>query len=305
MLNLQAIDATADRIENAGHIAMVLPPQPDADAMGSACALYAHLLRLQKRLTLVCATPVNARLACVPWSEKTVDAWDGSADLVLLFGDAAAKGWGIDPACAPVSIGRDEASETLGRSMLLYAWFEARQIRINTKMATALYAGLAEATQGFMDPRTGAAEFEAAAALARLGAETDRVNSALFLQHPLSALRLKGILLTSMQLQADGAVAVLRVTPEILAQTGADTGAFAPVLNDALCLPTVCAAVMLRTGDDGRTEAIVRTDGGIDVGRIAVHFGGAGQVRNAGFETEADPDALAEKIIKLIKKELE
>lgn len=313
MLKMDASRELAERIEQAGHVALILQERPDADAAGSACAMYAHLLRLQKKLTFYCASErIDERLECLPWLEKRTNRWNGSADLAVAFGCENAARLGIAPSCRLANIDHHGGNEMYGdlplvdtkaaaTSIMLYEWFLAGQVKINPKMATALYAGLAEAVQGFMGCGTDASVFETAAALIRLGAEIDPVHRSLFLRHPLSALRLKGRMLTALELHGDGRIAVLKATRQMVSSSGADADDCRLAMHDALSLPTVKAVLLLLETTDG-VEGLLRSDGGVDVRAVAAQFGGEG----AGFVAAGKSmEACQAQVITLLKKELE
>ena len=305
------------RIEAAEHIALIAHIHPDADTMGSACSMYAHLLRLHKKITLFCAdAAVDRRLACIPWSEKTTVRWDDGADLAIAFDCGSPGRLGVAPRCPLINIDHHTGNDGFGdlqmvdtdavsTTAILLRWFEEEGIAVNPKMATALYAGIAEDTLAFMSIRTDVDVFEAAAKLAGLGADVNGVNHALFKYRPLSALRLKSLIFGRMELRCDARVAVMKVTREMMERSGAEAQACDSALHEALGLPTAQVAVLLREREDGSVKVSMRTDDGIDVGVIATAFGGGGHHFASGFIAEnATADAVAEKVITTIEKEL-
>ncbi|UFS61932.1 DHH family phosphoesterase [Sulfurimonas sp. HSL-3221] len=307
-----------EAIEAAEHIALIAHVHPDADSLGSACAMYAHLLRLQKRVTLFCASEaIDERLFCLPWADKITSRWDETADLAIAFDCGDSARLGVLPKCTLINVDHHGSNDGFGHIKLidkeavsttavLLTWFKTEAIKINAKMATALYAGITEDTLGFMSRRTDAAVFEMAAELARAGAEVVSVNHALFLRRPLSALRLKALMLSSLALRSDARIALLQVTRAMMEQSGADDTVCDDVLQEVLGLPTVCVAVMLCEREAGVLKVSLRTDDGIDVGVIAEAFGGGGHHFASGFTaTGTALERLSEKMIDIIEKELE
>ena len=305
------------RIEAAEHIALIAHIHPDADTMGSACSMYAHLLRLHKRVTLFCASAeIDRRLACIPWAEKTTTRWNGHADLAIAFDCGSPERLGLTPRCTLINIDHHTGNSGFGdvqmvdadavsTTAILMRWFEQERISINAKMATALYAGIAEDTLAFMSRRTDAAVFEMAARAAALGADVNGVNHALFKYRPLSALRLKSLMFAEMELCCDARVVVMKVSREMMEHTGAEPQACESALHEALGLPTAQVALMLRERKDGSVKVSLRTDNGIDVGKIAAAFGGGGHHFASGFVAEdATLDTAAEQVITKIEKEL-
>jgi len=307
-----------EAIEAAEHIALIAHVHPDADSLGSACAMYAHLLRLHKRVTLFCASEtIDERLFCLPWADKITSRWSDTADLAIAFDCGDSERLGVLPKCTVINVDHHSSSDGFGHlkiidkdaastTAVLMAWFRSEGIKINAKMATALYAGIAEDTLGFMSRRTDASVFEMAAELARAGAEVASVNRALFLRRPLSNLRLKALILSGLSLLSDARIALLQVTREMFAQSGAEETACDDVLQEVLGLPTVSVVVMLCEREDGTLKAALRTDDGIDVGVIAAAFGGGGHHFASGFTaTGTTLQALRAKIVDIIEKELE
>ena len=306
------------RIEAAEHIALIAHVHPDADTLGSACSMYAHLLRLGKKITLFSASEtLDERLFCIPWSEKITSRWDDEADLAIAFDCGSPDRLGVVPSCAVVNIDHHACNTAYGdvaivdadavsTTAVMLRWFKEEGIRINPKMATALYAGIADDTLAFMSKRTDRAVFEMAAELAGYGADIQVVNHALFKYRPLSALRLKGLIFRQLTLHADARIAVIKVSRSMMEETGADPQACESALHETLGLPTVKAALLLRERRDGSVKVSLRTDDGIDVGAVAAAFGGGGHHFASGFIAEdVTVDALTEALISHIEKELE
>jgi len=305
------------QIDAAERIALIAHVHPDADSLGSACAMYAHLLRLQKKVSLFCASEtIDRRLEFLPWSEMMTARWDDRADLAIAFDCGSFGRLGVAPECPLVNIDHHTGNERFGdivmvdteavsTTAILMRWFKDEGIKINAKMATALYAGLADDTLGFMSPRSSGSVHEMAAELARCGADIDTANRALFLEQPLSALRLKSLIFAQMQLLSDARVALVKVTQEMMAHSGADPQACESALHEILGLPTLRAVVLLRERKDGSVKVSLRTNDGIDVGAIAAAFGGGGHHFASGFVREDVPlNEAAEEVLSMIEKEM-
>ncbi|HHH72364.1 MAG TPA: hypothetical protein ENL04_00870 [Sulfuricurvum sp.] len=173
-------------------------------------------------------------------------------------------------------------------------------------MATALYAGLADDTVGFMSHRTDANVFETAAELARAGADITTVNEALFHTRSLASLRLLSKILEMMELRGDARIALMEVSRPMIEQSGGGLSACDEALYTALGLPTVVAALLLREQEDGSIKVSLRTDDGIDVESIASAYGGGGHHFAAGFiARDISIRQLGEALVSTIKKEMD
>ena len=73
-----------NRIDKANHIVVISHINPDADSIGSASAVYTHILRLHKKVSWFCASKnISVKLKFLPWSEKIKNSFPASADLAI------------------------------------------------------------------------------------------------------------------------------------------------------------------------------------------------------------------------------
>lgn len=289
-----------EAIAEAKHIILITHLNPDADAMGAACAMYAYLLRLHKKITLFCASETidPALRACIPWAQECTNRWNASADLAISFDCGSYERLGVKPEMPLVNIDHHASNEGYGSinlvdhhavstASVLLQWFDEQGIVLNVKMATALYAGLAHDTMGFIGERTSPETFETVARLVRSGAMVSEVNRMLFMHSSLAALRLKSRLLGSMQLFGDGRIVVLAATREDFEATGAAAFESDAAFQNAMHLPTVEVGLLMRESNAGTLHVSLRSDNGMDVGTLAERFGGGGHTYAAGFVAEA------------------
>ena len=69
-----------DEIDNAKYVMIVA----DAKSLPSASALYTHILRLHKKVSLVCETKnIDNKLSFLPWFEKIKSTKMSSADFII------------------------------------------------------------------------------------------------------------------------------------------------------------------------------------------------------------------------------
>lgn len=305
-----------DTIAKAEHIVLIAHVNPDADSLGAASAMYTHLMRLEKRVTLFCATErVNHRLAFLPWFDKMRHQFPDKADLAISFDCGAAKRLGVAVNVPLINIDHHKSNEHYGdinvidvtaisTTQVLFDLFNEHKIKINPKMATALYAGLLDDSHAFLAPKTDARSFEMAAVLSRLKAETSQAAVSLFHENSLAALRLKGSMFEKMYLLHDAQLVVHRVTREMMEQTGGREVDCEAALEESMGLPHVSLALMLRENRDGSIKGSLRSNGAIDVERIAQAFGGGGHYHAAGFDLRDETlDAVCESVLTIIKEE--
>lgn len=304
------------RIEHAEHIVLVAHIDPDADSLGSASAMYTYLMRLHKRVTFYCATErIDQDLAFLPWYDKIRSHFPSHADLAISFDAASLARTGIDSDIPLIVIDHHASDDGFGTldhidkqaistTQVLYDLFRANAIKINAKMATALYAGLLDDSQGFTTQKCDASTFEIAADLVRCGADIQACSRALMQTMSLAALRLKGAMLQQVRLHGEARIAAISVTRKMMEETGARAVDCEAALQESLYLPTVRVAVMIRENKDGTLKGSLRAKARLDVSKVAERFGGGGHRHAAGFEVAGRTlDEVMEDVIKQLDKE--
>ncbi len=303
-------------IEKAEHIVLIAHINPDADSLGSASAMYTYLMRMEKKVTLFCATQrVDPRLAFLPWFDRMRHQFPAKADLAISFDCGAYKRLGVAPGCTLINVDHHQSNELYGdiniidvtaisTTQVLFDAFRAGQVKINPKMATALYAGLLDDSHSFLAYKTDARSFTMAAELALAKADTATCGDALFRRHSLAALRLKGMMFQKMQLLLDARLVVHLVTAEMLAMSGAREVDCEAALEESMGLPHAEIALMLRENRNGTIKGSLRSNSDIDVERIAGIFGGGGHRHAAGFDLKNRTlQELYEEVVIIIKEE--
>lgn len=305
-----------ERINHAEHIVLIAHENPDADSLGSASAMYSHILRLQKRVTLFCATErIDPKLGFLPWFEKIRHQFPESADLAVAFDCGTATRLGVEPECDLINIDHHSSNEAYGTinavdtkaistTQVLYDLFLTEGIKVNPKMATALYAGLLDDSHCFTSTKTDAAVFSMACELLRCGADIALCSKSLVQTLSLAAMRLKGWMLTHAALSCEGRIVTILVSNAVMEATGARQVDCEAALEESLFLPTVEVALMLRENRDGSIKGSIRAKQGIDLAAFAHQYGGGGHAHAAGFTLrDISLEDAGRKIIKALKKE--
>ena len=300
-------------LDNAHHILIIAHVNPDADSMGSALAMYTHVLRLHKKVSLYCKTQkMNPSLKFLPFFEKVRSTVPNGYDLALSFDCGTYTRLGLEVDVDLVNVDHHISNEKYGKinlldmsaistTQVLYDFFKANAIKINAKMATALYAGLADDSECFTTAKTSGRTFEMASDLVQCGADNALCVTKLFKERSLASLRLKAKMLSSMNLYNEGRVVSTLVQQSFFEESGALEVDCEEGLNESLELFSVKIALMLRYTKDGRIKGSLRAKDESDMNVLASCFGGGGHQHSAGFVTEgtsleAIEKALIEKI---------
>jgi bifunctional oligoribonuclease and PAP phosphatase NrnA len=306
------------RIDEASHIVVIAHMNPDADSLGSASALYTHLLRLHKKVSFFCATKnLSQKFACIPWFEKIKESYPSSADLAIALDCGTLQRLGVDVECDLINIDHHQSNNFFGRynlvdvscistTAVLYNFFEENNILINPKMATALYAGLLDDSKGFVGEGVDGTTFAVLNALIEHKAEYKSCNRSLRRYASLASLRLKGLMLQNMQLLHNARLCVFCVDIEDMKATGALGMDCESALDESLYLPTVSISLLFKENKDGSIKCSLRSQNGYDIAPIASLYNGGGHKNRAGFilDTSYTLQSAKEEIINLIEKEI-
>ncbi len=311
------IKQITQKLKVAKHIVLILHVNPDVDSFGSASAFYSYVLRLHKKVTLFCATAdPDRRLSGLPWFDTMRHQFPSSADLAICFDCGTVERLGHKVECELINIDHHLSDigfgdlnvinpDAISTTEVVYDLFKEGNIKINTKIATALYAGLLDDSNSFLHVKTNAKTFEMAADLLACGAQSSHVVKELYQKNSLASLRLKGLMFEQLGLFCNGQVAVLHVNLEMFESSGALPQDAESALEESLSLVTVKVSVLLRERSGGGIKGSLRGDGTVNLSVLANEFGGGGHRDSAGFVVaDGTLCALQEEIMNKLCKEL-
>ncbi|MCW8894785.1 MAG: DHH family phosphoesterase [Sulfurimonas sp.] len=306
------------KIDSAKHIVVISHVNPDADSIGSASAMYTYLLQKHKKVSWYCKTKnIDTKLSFMPWFEKIRNSFPSSADLAISLDCGDIKRVGVELECDLINIDHHESNNNfaalnlvdksaISTSMVLYDFFKQNNIKINKKMATAIYSGILDDSNAFMDEQVDGTTFAVVRELIECGAEFKTCNKNIVKSMSLAALRLKGVMFTNMTLVGDARVAIFCISDEDMKSTGALGTDCESALEESLYLPHVETAMLVRQNSDFSIKGSIRSNGDVDASKIASVFGGGGHASRAGFNISSDvtlEDAKTE-VLNLINKEM-
>ena len=307
-----------EKIDSAKHIVVISHVNPDADSLGSASAMYTYLLQQHKKVSWFCKTKnIDNKLSFIPWFEKIRDSFPSSADLAISFDCADIKRVGVEIECDLLNIDHHKSNTDFGlinivdlnaisTTKILYDLFKNSNIKINKKMATSLYAGLLDDSDGFLSDSADGTIFASVQELIECGADYKICNKFIMKSTSLAALRLKAIMFKNMSLEVDAKVAVFCVSLDDLKLTGAVPKDCEGPLEESVYLPHVEISLLLKLNKDLSIKGSLRSTSNIDASKIASLFGGGGHHSRAGFyiDSGVSLEDAKRKILNFIKKEM-
>ena len=163
--------------------------------------------------------------------------------------------------------------------------------------AEALYVGIATDTGVFRFNSTTPRAHEIAAALLRIGVQPAHAYQEIYERNSVSYTRLLGQALSSLRLDAGGAVASVRITHAMLAACDGDGVDTSEMTTALLAMDGVRMALLFRELPGGRIKVSLRSKGELDVHRLASGFGGGGHRNASGIVLAGKLDEVSERII--------
>jgi phosphoesterase RecJ-like protein len=287
--------------------------RPDGDAVGSMLAMGMLLEQLGKRADLVTADRIPNSHRGLPRAEdiRTAPRVHGSYDAAILLecdGLERTRLRGLEDFFL-VNIDHHASGRQFGQlnwidryaasvGEMVYRLAKAAGARITPQMATCLYTTLLTDTGGFCYGSTQASTFALARELVLAGADPIRIAQDVYFSAPASKMLLLGAALGN--LQREGRLAWLWVTQQDMVRSCAAEEDCEGVVNFALAISGVEAAVFLRELPDRRIRLSIRSKGRVNVSAIAGRLGGGGHKSAAGCTLEGPlPRALDEILAQL------
>jgi phosphoesterase RecJ-like protein len=287
--------------------------RPDGDAVGSMLAMGMLLEQLGKRADLVTADRIPKTHCGLPGAEsiRTAPRVHGSYDAVILLecdGLERTRLRGLEEFFL-VNIDHHASGQHFGQlnwidryaasvGEMVYRLAKAAGATITPEMATCLYTTVLTDTGGFCYGSTQASTFGLARELVLAGADPIRIAQNVYFSSPASKLLLLGAALGN--LQREGRLAWLWVTQQDMMRTCAAEEDCEGVVNFALAVSGVEAAVFLRELPERRIQLSMRSKGRVNVAAIAERLGGGGHRSAAGCTLEGPlPCALDEILAQL------
>jgi len=185
---------------------------------------------------------------------------------------------------------------------LVYKLIKGLGGTIDRVVAEAIYVAILTDTGGFRFPNTTAESFRIASELVGVGISPAHIYNLLYEMNRPSKLRLMGLALKNLEIYADGRIALLAVTADMIDSVGAERVDVDGLVEVLRTIKGVELGVLLLELPGNRVKASLRSKWDLDVHELASLFGGGGHPRAAGFVV---PGTLEEVKRELLGKSVE
>lgn len=294
-----AVEAIIEVLREGERFLVCSHSRPDGDAVGSILATGMLLEQMGKRADMVTADRIPSIYRGLPGADRIRTALrvHGPYDAVILLecdGLERAKLRGMEP-FFHINIdhhatGRrfahlnwiDRHAASVGE--MVYRLVNQAGGAITPEMATCLYTTVLTDTGGFCYGATRGSTFALAQKLTEAGADPVRIAQEIYFSTATSKLLLLGAALSN--LKREGRLAWLWVTHQDMVRTCAAEEDCEGIVNYAICIAGVEAAVFLRELPEKGIRLSLRSKGRVNVSAIAAKLGGGGHENAAGVTLE-------------------
>ena len=294
MISMQEQQKAIDAIKQAKTITILSHLNPDADALGTALGIYAMLHQDKtKRVEVVNASTVlPLELDFLPHYKKIKQRMEYEESLVIACdcGSIDRLGFALDKR-EILNIDHHASNTAYGSINIIYPTYASssqvaydllkEDFSIDADVATCFYTALLSDTRYFTANSVNKEVFSVAMQLLEKGANPKEVAYNLTQRRSLASFRILEKALHSLSLTHDAKVAVLFVTKEDIASTGATMPDMEGIVDYARSLVTVEVALFMMETDEGIRVSLRSKQ--LDISSVAAHFGGGGHRVAAGF----------------------
>lgn len=192
-------------------------------------------------------------------------------------------------------------------SEIIYRLIREWKIELDEAIATAIYTGILTDTGSFRFSNTNRESFAICEEMVAMGVNPSMVAGHVYGTYSLGRIKLLNRALDSIEISNNGHLSIMTVTREMLVKTDTLAEDADGLINYARRIRDVKVAALIHelensnglSGEQKRFHVSLRSDGSVDVSRIAMDFGGGGHAVAAGFSVESSLAELKQAIYNL------
>lgn len=292
-----AVGRIRDEIRGRERFLISSHARPDGDSIGSQLAMAYALRALGKHVEIVNRDPAPTPLMAFPGVRdiRVAERAEGEFDAALIMECSELGRTGVSGLDQYFLINIDHHPGNAHYGAV--NWFDAGAaacaemvfdivsalgVPLSPEIATHLYVGILTDTGSFhysnISPRT----FDICRQLVEAGVDPPRVARSIFDSNTLGRLKLFGSVLSTIELEDNGRLAVVCVDRAMAAVAGGTYEDTEGLINLPLTVKEIQAVVFLKEMGAEDYRVSLRSKGEIDVCAVARQFGGGGHKNASG-----------------------
>jgi len=304
-------------IADSNRILILTHERPDGDAVGSSLAMYEALINMGKQVTIVMQNVPKTYQFLSGYSHIKMDTTE-SFELALILDCSTKERIGqisdLTSHCQTTICLDHHINNTLyadinlinanssSCSQIIYYFLKKHNVSINKSIAQAITVGILTDTNGFANNNVDADTFKLIAELIDQGLDFYAIYSQVLRLKTPAQFALSKLATSRLEFFAEGKIAFTYITKEDFLNTNAQVGDHEGIVDIGRNIINVEVSVFVR--EDEGYHVSLRSNGQIDVNKIAHEFNGGGHTMAAGCIINKSFKETKELLISEIKKRI-
>lgn len=329
-MNSLNVDSLAKSVQQAHSILLTTHKQCDGDGLGAGLALYHALKKTGKQVRMLCVDAVPKKYDFLE-PRKYLEVFEAphepltSTDLALIF-DTNDKRLveplysDLEKSCKTIlfvdhhpvlnqgpepTVGSFIDTRAASTGEIAYFLIKSLGIRLDEKIAKALYTSIAFDTQLFKYVKNSATSHLIAAELLEHLKQAEEIHRHLFSTHTIEKIAFLSKVLGEVEYFGDGKVAILKLRAKDLLDHNLDMDDSRDVIDMLMNINSLQAAGLFREDAPNEYKLSLRSKGRMEVLSIAENFQGGGHMFAAGATLYGKYPDIKKQVVDLLLARLD
>jgi phosphoesterase RecJ-like protein len=286
-----------DEIRTRQRFVITSHARPDGDAIGSSLAMAYALRAMGKQARVVSKDPAPPPMLVFPGVPEieVVDSMDDPGDAVIIMecGDVTRTGIaGLDTGFV-INIDHHPGNSMYGAvnwfdlgaaacGEMVFHLIRALGVPLSYEIAVHIYIAILTDTGSFHYSSISPQTFDICRQCMEAGVDPPTVARSIFDSNNLGRLKLFGAVLSGMELDPTGRLAIVMVDEALAEKCGGTYEDTEGLINLPLTVKEIVAVVFFKENAPGDWRVSLRSKGAIDINAVAKEFGGGGHKNASG-----------------------
>lgn len=187
---------------------------------------------------------------------------------------------------------------------MVFELFKEAGIKLNRNAALNLYVAILMDTGSFRYTNTTYKTHEVISHLLRFNIDPKRISRLIYESHSFNSRKLLALMLSTIKRSFNGKIAWMILSDAMFKKTRTRQSDAEDFVNFALFIKEIEVALLFRQQSKGFVKVSLRSNGVIDVNKIAAYFGGGGHKLASGCLVKGPLKKVQRVVINMVKKEL-
>ena len=317
---METLKSIASILKKEKKITLISHVLPDGDAIGSLLALGMALKSMGCKVFMVNPDGVPKIYHFLPGSDSVSKRIDSIPSTVVLLDCSDLDRIGelkdaVSSANCLINIDHHVSNELFGHinyvdteasatGEIIYSLLTLLNVEIEARIACSLYTAIVTDTGSFQFENTTSRTHLIAAELLTSGTDLSEIRRNLWENVPLMSIKLLTQTLKTLELDADGRIAWVKLPYNIFSKFGASTEHVEGIVNYPKSIEGVEIGLLFKEIEPGIIKVGLRSKTEVDVNELAQVFGGGGHKRAAGCMLDLPLEEAVSKVVEEAKKYL-